>query len=104
MLRAHRTAQHRAGLLAGAVYVPADGGARCSPADGSPRPPVFVNRLFRALAAAADVPVIRVYDGHHTAAALGLESGLDDAAAERVDVDALVFGTRVERTSSNEPT
>ncbi|HZX07192.1 tyrosine-type recombinase/integrase [Kribbella sp.] len=129
-LAAHRSAQLRARLAAGAAYDAGPGGGWVfARADGSPTPPYAVNRRFTALAVAAGVPVIRVHDGRHTAATLGLEGGLAtrlvsdqlghsktaitqdtyqhvrrarlDAAAETVD--DLVFGTRAERTTANEP-
>jgi integrase len=45
--------------------------------DGRPLAPDRVSAHFRELAAAAGVPVIKLHEGRHTAATLGLESGLD---------------------------
>lgn len=45
--------------------------------DGTPYLPEYVSRHFKDLAAAAGLPVIRLHDGRHTAATLGLESGVD---------------------------
>lgn len=45
--------------------------------DGSPIPPDRVTNRFKAIAAAAGLPVIRLHDGRHTAATLALEAGID---------------------------
>lgn len=39
--------------------------------------PDTVSRTFRALAAAAGLPPIKLHEGRHTAASLALEAGLD---------------------------
>jgi hypothetical protein len=44
---------------------------------GRPYPPDRISAWFKRAAAEAGPPVIRLHDGRHTAATLGLEAGLD---------------------------
>jgi integrase len=83
LLAAHRTAQKRARLAAGATWQDHDlifwqdhDLIFCQP-DGTPIPPDRLTTTFKATAAKAGLPVIRLHDGRHTAASLGLEAGLD---------------------------
>ena len=48
----------------------------CRP-DGSHVPPAWLLARFRELAEAAGLPPIKLHEGRHTAATLGLESGVD---------------------------
>ncbi len=121
-LRVHRRRQLAERLVAGETWH--DGDWVFARTDGTPEPPYAVTREFARLTANLDLPVIRLHDGRHTAATLGLEAGLDvklvsdqlghastrithdlyshvrrakhDEAAEAVS--DLVFGRRAERS------
>ena len=45
--------------------------------DGSPWPPDFVSRRFKAIAEAAGVKVITLHEGRHTAASLARDAEVD---------------------------
>ncbi|HEY3688128.1 MAG TPA: site-specific integrase [Streptosporangiaceae bacterium] len=74
-LRAHRTAQRREQLAAGPAWTDYDLVFCCE--DGRPLSPETVTDTFRRIARGAGLPVIRLHEGRHTAASLGLEAGLD---------------------------
>ena len=73
VLRAHRAAQAAERLAWGAAWV--DSGLAFTREDGMPLHPEFVTRRFGRLAAAADLPLIRLHDLRHTSASLGLAAG-----------------------------
>jgi integrase len=74
-LRRHRRAQLQERMVAGPAWRDEDW-IFCRP-DGSHVPPAWLLARFRALARAAGVPPIKLHEGRHTAATLGLESGVD---------------------------
>ncbi len=61
-------------LLAGEAY--ADRDLVFGRPDGSPTPPYEVTFRFQALARGAGLPVIKLHEGRHTAATLGLRAGV----------------------------
>ena len=75
LLRAHRRAQLAARLRASTAWL--DNDLIFCRADGSPWPPDYVSRRFKALAAAAGVPVIKLHEGRHSAASLARDAGID---------------------------
>ena len=74
-LRRHRRAQLQERLIAGPAWRDPDW-IFCRP-DGSHVPPPWLLKHFRELAEAAGLPPIKLHEGRHTAATLGLESGVD---------------------------
>jgi integrase len=74
-LRAHRKAQLAARLRASTAWL--DNDLIFCRADGSPWPPDYVSRRFKALAAEAGVPVIKLHEGRHSAASLARDAGVD---------------------------
>lgn len=75
LLNAHHTAQKRARLAAGQTWQDHD--LIFCQAAGAPVPPDRLTNTFKAIATKAGLPVIRLHDGRHTAASLGLEAGID---------------------------
>jgi integrase len=76
LLRAHRKAQLAARLRAGEAWQ--DNDLVFCRDDGSPFPPDYVSRRFKALAKAAGVPEIPLKEGgRHTAASLGRDAAVD---------------------------
>lgn len=74
-VHAHRTMRKRERLAAGEAWE--DSGRFFTDELGRPLHPEFVSRRFRALAAEAGLPVIKLHGGRHTAATLALEAGID---------------------------
>jgi integrase len=72
-LRAHRACQGREQRLCGPAW--ADSGLVFTTAVGSPLDPNNVYDDFRDACRRAEVPVIRLHDGRHTAATLALQGG-----------------------------
>jgi len=75
LLRRHRHGQLQERMLAGPAWRDQDW-IFCRP-DGSHVPPGWLLAHFRELAEAAGLPPIKLHEGRHTAATLGLESGVD---------------------------
>jgi integrase len=75
LLRLHRRARLQVRMAAGPAWRDEDW-IFCRP-DGSHVPPAWLLARFRALAEAAGLPPIKLHEGRHTAATLGLESGVD---------------------------
>lgn len=75
MLVAWHAEQRRQRFTAGLPYTDHD--LIHARPDGQPVSPERVTEGFKAMARAAGLPVIRLHDGRHTAATLGLEAGLD---------------------------
>lgn len=74
-IRARRRARRRERLAAGEAWQ--EHGLIWCQEDGTPLPPHQVSWWFRRHAELLGLPVIRLHDGRHTAATLGLEAGLD---------------------------
>jgi len=74
-LRAHRVRQSAERLAWGEAYE--DNDLVFAREDGSPIRPDYVSRRFKQLAKEAGLPVIRLHDGRHSAASLGLLAGID---------------------------
>lgn len=74
-LRQHRRAQLAERMAAGPAWRDEDW-IFCRP-DGSHLRPQWLLRRFGELATAAGLPPIKLHEGRHTAATLGLESGVD---------------------------
>jgi integrase len=75
LLKAHRTAQASERLAWASAY--ADHDLVFAREDGTPYRPDQVSATFKKLAKAADLPVIRLHEGRHSAATLALASGED---------------------------
>jgi integrase len=76
LLREHRESQLAARLRAGHAWQ--DNDLVFCKDDGSPWPPDYVYRRFRALAKAAGVPVIKLHEGgRHTSASLARDAEVD---------------------------
>jgi integrase len=75
LIPAHLKALRREKFAAGEAYT--DHGLFFCRQDGTPYSPDAVSKDFQREAAAAGLPVIRLHEGRHTAATLGLEAGLD---------------------------
>jgi integrase len=73
--KAHRALRKRERLAAGEAWL--ESGRMFSRTDGSPLIPDDVSRTFKALAADAGLPVIKLHAARHTAASLALEAGVD---------------------------
>jgi integrase len=52
-------------------------------ADGSPWPPDYVSRRFKALAVQADLPPLKLHEARHTAATLMNAAGVDPSLRMR---------------------
>jgi integrase len=75
-LREHRTVQLRTRMAAGEAWQDHD--LIFARDDGTPWRPDYVYRRFRALAAAAGVPVIKLHEGgRHTGASLARDAAVD---------------------------
>lgn len=74
-LRSHRARQNAERLAWAGAYE--DNGLVFAREDGTPVRPDVVSRRFRALAADAGLPGIRLHDTRHSAATLGLAAGID---------------------------
>lgn len=74
-LRAHRRRQAKEQLAAGAEWANSESRV-FTRSDGAALVPEAVSRNFRALSAAAEVPVIRFHDLRHTSASLALAGGV----------------------------
>jgi integrase len=82
LLKALHAAQLRARMKAGAAWQ--DHGLIFCRADGTPFPPDYVSRRFKAIAKAAGLPVIKLHEGgRHTAASLGDDAGVDAEIRQR---------------------
>lgn len=75
LLRAHRRAQLAARLRASSAWL--DNDLIFCREDGSPWAPDYVSRRFKAIAAAAGLPVIKLHEGRHSAASLARDAGVD---------------------------
>jgi integrase len=75
MLKAHRRAQLATRLRASTAWQ--DNDLIFCRDDGSPWPPDYISRRFKALARAAGVPVIKLHEGRHSAASLARDAGVD---------------------------
>ncbi len=75
LLREHRKVQLEARLRAGDAWHDNDL-VFCRP-DGSPWPPDYVSRRFKALAAEAGLRVIKLHEGRHSAASLAHDANVD---------------------------
>jgi integrase len=75
LMTAHLTSRKRARLIAGQAWQ--DNDLIFCQDDGSVISPDRVTNRFKAIARDAGLPVIRLHDGRHTAASLGLEAGVD---------------------------
>ncbi|MFB4298260.1 tyrosine-type recombinase/integrase [Actinomadura sp. NTSP31] len=75
LVPSHLTMLKREWLAAGKAYQ--DHGLMFCREDGTPYTPDAVSKDFQKQAAAAGLPVIRLHEGRHTAATLGLEGGID---------------------------
>jgi integrase len=74
LLRAYQNAQRRERFAAGPAYD--DHGLIFADEIGRPYAPDNVSAWFKQLARAAGLPPIKLHEGRHTAAVLGLEAGL----------------------------
>jgi integrase len=74
-LKTRRKIQRRERLAAGVAWQ--EHGLIFTYEDGRPLSPDWVSTTFKAESRSAGLPVIRLHDGRHTAATLGLEAGLD---------------------------
>jgi integrase len=74
-LQAHRVRQNADRLAWGEAYE--DNHLVFAREDGSPLRPDYVSRRFKQLAKEAGLPMIRLHDGRHSAASLGLAAGVD---------------------------
>jgi integrase len=81
LLREHRKAQLAIRLRAGAAWHDSD--LIFCREDGMPYPPDYVYRRFRALAQAAEVPVIKLHEGRHSAARLARDAEVDPEIRRR---------------------
>lgn len=75
LLKAHRKAQVAARLRASTAWL--DNDLIFCREDGSPWPPDSVSRRFKAIAAEAGLPVIKLHEGRHTAASLARDASVD---------------------------
>lgn len=75
LLREHRKAQLAARLRAGEAWQ--DNDLVFCREDGSPWPPDYVTRRFKAIAGAAGLKVIKLHEGRHTAASLARDAEVD---------------------------
>jgi integrase len=75
LLRAHRKAQLAERLRASTAW--RDNDLVFCREDGSAWPPDYVSRRFKAIAAAAGLPVIKLHEGRHSAASLARDAGVD---------------------------
>ena len=73
LLREHRTEQLRARMRAGGAWQ--DNDLILCPDDVTPCRPDYVTRHFKALAAQAGLPVIKVHEGRHSAAGPAVRAG-----------------------------
>lgn len=80
LLRAHRKAQAAARLRASTAWK--DNDLIFCREDGSPWPPDVVSRRFKALAAEAGLPVIKLHEGRHSAASLARDARVDDRSRQ----------------------
>ena len=75
LLRAHRRAQLAARMRASTAWQ--DNDLIFCREDGSPWPPDYVSRRFKATARDAGLPVIKLHEGRHSAASLARDAGVD---------------------------
>jgi integrase len=75
LLREHRKAQLGARLRAGEAWH--DNDLMFCKDDGTPYRPDYVTRRFKALAAQAGLPVIKLHEGRHSAASLARDAEVD---------------------------
>jgi integrase len=75
LLREHRKAQLRARLAAGGAWQ--DNDLVFCRDDGTPWKPGYVSRRFKALAAEAGLPIIKLHQGRHSAASLARDAMVD---------------------------
>jgi integrase len=80
-LKAHRKAQLAARLKASTAWQ--DNDLIFCREDGSPWPPEYVSRRFKAIAAAAGLPVIKLHEGRHSAANLQHDAEVDPEIRRR---------------------
>ena len=83
LLKAHEKAQKRAQLAAPPGTWQDNDLVFCRD-DGTPWPPDYVSRRFKALSGQAGVPVIKLHEGgRHTASSLGHDAGVDPEIRQR---------------------
>ncbi len=75
LVNAHRKAQLAARLKASTAWL--DNDLVFCREDGSPWPPDYVSRRFKAIAKACGVPVIKLHEGRHSAASLARDAAVD---------------------------
>lgn len=75
LLRAHRKAQLAERLRASTAWQ--DNDLIFCRADGSPWPPDYISRRWKALGRQAGVRVIKLHEGRHSAASLARDAGVD---------------------------
>ena len=75
LLREHRTAQLKARMKAGPAW--AENDLVFCQGDGAPWKPDYVSRRFKALAAEAGLPPIKLHEGRHSAASLARDAEVD---------------------------
>jgi integrase len=81
LLREHRKAQLVARLRAGEAWQ--DNDLMFCKDDGTPYRPDYVTRRFKALAAQAGLPVIKLHEGRHSAASLARDAEVDPEIRRR---------------------
>lgn len=81
ILKEHRTAQLKARLKAGESWQ--DNDLIFCQGDGTPSKPDAVTRRFQRLAALADLPVIKLHEGRHSAASLARDAAVDPEIRRR---------------------
>ncbi len=75
LLKEHRTAQLKTRMKAGPAW--ADNDLVFCQDDGTPWKPDYVSRRFKALAAEAGLPPIKLHEGRHSAASLARDAEVD---------------------------
>ena len=75
LLREHRKAQLKTRMKAGETWK--DNDLIFCQDDGAPYRPDYVTRRFKALAAKAGLPVIKLHEGRHSAASLAFDAEVD---------------------------
>ncbi|HVB45572.1 MAG TPA: site-specific integrase [Streptosporangiaceae bacterium] len=81
LLKAHRKAQLAARLRASTAWQ--DNDLIFCKEDSSPWSPEYVSRRFKAIAAAAGLPVIKLHEGRHSAASLQHDAEVDPEIRRR---------------------
>jgi integrase len=82
LVKAHRNIQDLERELVGEAWQ--DHGLIFCRDDGTPYPPDYVSRRFKAIAKAAGLPVIKLHEGgRHTANSLGFDAKVDPEIRQR---------------------